>query len=154
MTQAPGVYTSIVAAPSSSNSSPPTGTWFVTGQTQAGPTGVAVPITSMGDYLAYLGARVSYGILYDSLDEFFHDGGVLAYVSRITGPAAVSAAVTLVDQAGSPLSTLSVTAGGAGTWGNNLSVTIATGSVSNSYTIAAKTISTAATIITDRKSVV
>ena len=148
MAQAPGVYTSIVAAPSSSNSSPPTGTWFVTGQTQAGPTGVAVPITSMGDYLAYLGTRVSYGILYDSLDEFFHDGGVLAYVSRITGPAAVSAAVTLVDQAGSPLSTLSVTAGGAGTWGNNLSVTIATGSVSNSYTIAVKTISPAATIIT------
>lgn len=148
MAQAPGVYVSVVAAPASSSTSPPTGTWFVTGQTQAGPTGVAVPITSISDYLAYLGPRVSYGILYDSLDEFFHDGGVLAYVSRVVGPSAVAAHVTLVDTEGAPENTLTVTAAGAGVFGNNLSATIAAGTVANSYTIAINTISPAAVIVT------
>jgi phage tail sheath protein FI len=148
MATAPGVYVSVTAAPSSSGSRPPTGTWFVSGQTQAGPTGVAVPITSMSDYAAYLGPRVSYGMLYDSLDEFFHDGGVLAYVSRVVGPAAVAAHITLVDRAGSPLNTLAITAAGAGVWGNDLSVTIAAGSVSNSYTIAVNDVDASTVIVT------
>lgn len=132
---APGVYTTVVAAAPSPDGNSPTGTWFVAGQTQQGPTGVPIPITSMNDYARYLGGRVSYGNLYDSLDEFFHDGGVLAYVSRVVGPAAAPATVILQDQNVSPQSTVTLTAVGAGTWGNNISITIATGSVNNSYTI-------------------
>lgn len=134
MPQAPGVTVTVSAAPPSPNGNAPTGTWFVTGETQQGPTGIPIPITSMTDYANYLGTRVSYGFLYDALNEFFSDGGVLAYVSRIVGPGAVAASVTLQDRAGSPLNTLSVRAAGAGSWGNNLSVVVA-GSASNSYTI-------------------
>jgi hypothetical protein len=135
---APGVYTNIVTAPPSPNGDVITGTWFVTGLSQAGAVGVAIPITSMNDYANYLGARTTdAALLYDSLDEFFHDGGNLAYVSRIVGPAAASAAVTLKDQA-SPTAqnTLVITAAGAGSWGNNLTAVVSTGSVSGSYILA------------------
>ena len=135
--EAPGVYVNVSAAAPSPNGNAPTGTWFVTGTPTQGPTGTAIPISSMTDYTNYLGARTSTSqTLYDSLDEFFHDGGVLAYVSRIVGPSAVPAAVVINDTASpSPVSTLTVTANGAGTWGNNVSVTIAAGSAANSYTI-------------------
>jgi hypothetical protein len=136
MATAPGAYVNITAASSSPNGNTSTGTWFVTGLTAMGPTGVAVPITSLNDYTNFLGARVPYGVLYDSLDEYFHDGGVLAYVSRLVGPSAVKAVVTLSDTTNP---TLTVTANGAGIWGNQatggLSVTVATGSVANSYTL-------------------
>jgi len=74
-------------------------------------------------------------MLYDALDEYFHDGGVLAYVSRVVGPAAAKASKILQDRAGSPLNTLTLTAVGEGIWGNNLSVTVANGTASNSYTL-------------------
>lgn len=131
----PGTYVTVSTAASPFADNVPTGTWFVTGETQQGPVGVAVPVTSMQDYANFLGARVSYGMLYDSLDEFFHDGGILAYVSRVVGPGALAAAITLQDTAGSPMDTLTVTAAGPGTWGNSLQVVVAAGTASNSYTI-------------------
>ena len=66
----------------------------------------------MTDYANFLGTRTGYTMLYDSLDEYFHDGGVLAYVSRIVGPSAVNATLILKDH--SAVSTLTVTANGAG----------------------------------------
>src|SRR5579862_9469038 len=100
---APGAYVTTSSAPPSPGTSAPTGTWFVTGECYQGPTGVAVPVQSMNDFVNFLGPRQAYGTaLYDSLDEFFHDGGGLAYVSRIVGPTAVVASVILVDRAGSP----------------------------------------------------
>lgn len=133
---APGVYTTVTAAPPSPNGNAPTGTWFVTGTAAAGPVGVAVPLSSMTDYANYFGARTSTSsTFYDSLDEFFHDGGVLAWASNVVGPSAVKASVILQDTAGSPVNTLTVTANGAGVWGNALSVIVAAGSASNSYTI-------------------
>ncbi len=135
MPTAPGVTVSISTAPPSPNSNVSTGTWFVVGQTQAGPTGVAVPITSMTDYANYLGTRVSYGYLYDSLNEFFNDGGSLAYVSRIVGPSAAQATRVLQDNGGSPQNTLKFWAYGEGTWGNSLTVQVTAGTASNSYVL-------------------
>ena len=132
---APGNYVNIIAAAPSAGLAPSTGTAFVTGEAAQGPVGVAVPITSMTDYASYLGTRNGYTILYDWLDEFFHDGGVLAYASRIVGPSPVSATLVLVDRAGSPLPTLTVTANGGGVWGNACTVAVANGTASNSYTI-------------------
>ena len=136
---APGSYVTVTAAPPSPNGNVATGTWFVTGQTQQGPTGVAIPITSLTDYINYCGPRVSYGILYDCLDEYFRDGGVIAYVSRVVGPGAATAAITAGDRAGSPIPTLTFSAVGAGTWGNNVSVVVAnvTG-IAGAYTIQVK----------------
>lgn len=130
---APGVNVTVTAAPPSPSSGAQTGTWFVTGQTAAGPTGIPIPISSMAQYATILGSRVSYGFLYDSLNEYFNDGGVLAYVSRLVGPSAGSAVIALKDA--SAVNTLTLTAAGAGAWGNSLTATVAAGSVSNSYTI-------------------
>jgi hypothetical protein len=132
---APGTYTVVTTAPSSPNGNAATGVWYVTGQTQMGPTGVAIPVTSMSDYANFLGTRVSYGFLYDSLNEFFNDGGVLAYASRVVGPSAGTAQVVIPDRGGTPQNTLTVAASGAGSWGNALSVIVANGSASNSYTL-------------------
>lgn len=135
--EAPGVYVNVTAAAPSPNGNAPTGTWFVAGTANQGPTGVAIPITSMTDYASFLGTRSSTSaMLYDSLDEFFHDGGVFAYVSRLVGPSAVTATVAILDTATpTPVNTLTISAAGAGTWGNNVSVTVAAGSASNSYTL-------------------
>jgi hypothetical protein len=132
---APGVYVDIAAAAPSASAAPSTGTWFVTGEAAQGPVGVAIPITSMTDYANFLGGRSGYTMLYDSLDEYFHDGGVLAYVSRIVGPSPVNATLVLVDKAATPLSTLTVTANGGGVWGNSCTVAVAAGTPANSYVI-------------------
>ena len=104
-----------------------TGNWFVTGLA-AGPSNTAFPIRSISDFNTYFGqivngqvtgryvisAAMSSLTLYDALDEFFHDGGNTAYVSRIqptsTGVAAVSSAVANAWQ---------LTANGKGTWANS-----------------------------------
>jgi hypothetical protein len=132
---APGVYVDIAAAAPSPSAAPSTGTWFVTGEAAQGPVGVAIPITSMTDYANFLGTRSGYTMLYDSLDEYFHDGGVLAYVSRVVGPTPVNASLILKDQAATPLNTLTVSANGGGVWGNACTVAVAAGSAANSYVI-------------------
>lgn len=135
MPQAPGSYVTVTSAAPSPGVAARTGTWFVTGECQQGLTGVAIPLTSMNDFANFCGARPGYTMLYDALDEFFHDGGQLAYLSRVVGPSAVAATHTLVDRAGSPLSTLSVTAAGGGVWGNSCTVAVANGTPSNSYVL-------------------
>lgn len=66
-----------------------------------------------------------------ALYSFFANGGRSAYVKRVTGSGATAASVTLRDRAGSPLSTLTVTATSAGTWGNNLKVEVKTSSTTS-----------------------
>ncbi len=140
MTIAPGVYTTVTTAPPSSNTGAPTGTWFVTGITAQGPTGVAIPLHSLADYTNYLGPRTSesdsYNTqynLYDTLNEYFSDGGVTAYVSRVVGPGAATAQATLSDNAS--IASLTVHAAGPGAWGNSLQVVIASGTAALSYTV-------------------
>lgn len=133
---APGVYVTVSAAPPSANAGSPTGQWFVTGYTNQGPTGVAVPITSMTDYANYLGTRTTNSsLIYDSLDEYFHDGGVFAWVSRVVGPSSSKASVIVSDQGGSPQHTLTFTTVGSGVWGNAISIVVAAGTAANSYTL-------------------
>jgi hypothetical protein len=103
---APGVNISVSASAASARNASPTGVWFVAG-TANGPSGIAVPIASMSDFTTYFGAVVNtaltgrYSIaatpnsgssafnidstkLYDALDVYFREGGVQAYVSRMT----------------------------------------------------------------------
>jgi hypothetical protein len=124
---APGVYVTSAAAAGNASAAVRTGTFFVTGECAQGPTGQAIPITSMADFGAYCGPRASYGFLYDTLDEYFRDGGLLAYVSRVVGPTAAPATVMLNDTAASPLPTLAITASGPGAYGSALSVVVAAG---------------------------
>src|SRR5665213_2799371 len=121
---APGAYVNVTAAGPNPTLPASTGAWFVTGLA-AGPANTAFPIKSINDFTTYFGqivngqvtgryvisANMSSLTLYDALDEYFHDGGNTAYVSRIqptsTGVAAASSAV---------VNAWILTANGKGTW--------------------------------------
>lgn len=133
MSAAPGVSVQVSSSPSPQATPAPTGAWFIVGLCERGAVGKPITIASMADYATKLGNRVSYGLLYDALDVFFREGGSQAYVSRVVGASAVTATHTFVDRAGSPLSTLVITASGPGVAGNNITVQVVNGSVANTF---------------------
>ncbi len=134
----PGTIVNVATSANANNPPASTGVFFAIGQTARGAVGVATPVTSLAQYIALFGSRTANGAtqtLYDALDIFFQEGGSQAYVSRVSGSSAVTANHTLSDRAGSPLSTLKISALGPGTWGNSITVAIANGSVSNTFVI-------------------
>ena len=109
-----------------------TGVWHVIGITEKGPT-EPQHVQSMADYVRIFGSRVSYGMLYDALDSFFHEGGREAYVSRVVGPTPVNSFVVLNDAGAAP--SLRVEALGPGAWGNDLNVQIVAGTTVGSFIV-------------------
>src|SRR6476620_9461769 len=127
----PGTQITIRDTPPSRSVPTDTGVWFVAGMTEKGPNDRPVLVRSLAEYVANFGARVSYGVLYDALDTFFHEGGNRAYVSRVVGPAPVVATATLNDGAAAP--TLIVKAKDSGIWGNSLNVAVVAGDVGGEF---------------------
>src|SRR5215831_17754270 len=128
----PGVNVTLRSTPPVASIPTDTGVWFVAGTTDAGPL-AATPIRSMADYTRLFGARVSYSVLYDSLDTYFREGGGTAYVARVVGPAAVTASKNLLD-ASSGVS-LIVSALGPGSSGNNIKVGVRSGSGAGTFVV-------------------
>lgn len=93
----PGTNVISRANPPSRGAATDTGTWFVSGLADRGTTSEAKLVQNMTEFIKAFGPRVSYSLLYDSLDVFFREGGVEAYVVRVVGPAAVKDKVTLND---------------------------------------------------------
>lgn len=106
---------------------------FFIGQTERGPSNVAVRLRSLADYNTNFGARVTYGFLYDTVKTFFEEGGEQCYIGRLVGPAATKGTITVSDKAGTPLATLKFDAASEGAWSSNLRVVIAAGSLANTY---------------------
>lgn len=146
---APGAYVNVTSAGPNPTLPASTGTWFVTGLA-AGPANTAFPIRSISDFNTYFGqlvngqvtgryvisANMSSLTLYDALDEFFHDGGNTAYVSRIqptsSGVAAASSAVA---------NAWILTANGKGTWANSSTANASGVIVSiTGYTVGSQTV--------------
>ena len=115
----------------------PSASYFVVGLAQRGSATEVVRVTSLAAFEAAFGARPSYGNLYDDLAMFFSEGGGEAYIARVVGPAATegSLATALVDRAGTPLSTLQVTAKGPGAWSSDVTVEVANGTITNTFTL-------------------
>lgn len=102
-------------------------TWFVVGVAERG-LPAATLLRSMSDFTRYYGNRWSTDpSLYDAIDTYFREGGQKVYVSRVLGPAAVTAFKVLND--GTAAAAVRVEARGAGSWGNNLTVQVAAGTV-------------------------
>lgn len=131
----PGVQTT--TATLSSPSTPQlsaSGSFFLAGLTERGPTDKALKVTGLADYERLYGARVTYGAVYDQIRTFFEEGGEVAYVARVVGPAASVSTVTLSDKAGSPVPTLRIDAYGAGAWGaTGLTVDVDPGTLANTF---------------------
>lgn len=118
------------------------GTLFVAAMTQRGPLypTPASPLRSITDYESRYGVRDatvgSTATTYDMLEAYWRSDGGGVHISRVVGPAAVTALLTLVDRAGTPLPTLTVKAEGPGAWANtHLTVQVAAGVASNSFVI-------------------
>lgn len=132
----PGTQVSVNSAALPGSSSASTGAWFVAGLTQRGPVGTPIQCNSLADFIALCGSRQSYSPLYDCAEVFFASGGSTLWVSRVVGPAATAASVTLNDKATpTPQPTLKVAANGPGVAGNNLTVSVAAGSVAGTFVI-------------------
>jgi hypothetical protein len=111
----PGTQVSILDAPPPRPAADDVGTLFVVGLTDRGPL-TATSVSSLDDLVARFGPRVSYGVVYDTLEAFFAEGGGRAYVARVVGPAAAVATVTLQDAV--PANTLAIDAVNPGAWAN------------------------------------
>lgn len=113
----------------------PASTFFVAGLTERGPTEEYLPLRSMADYERYYGGRVTYGSVYDALQAFFAEGGVLAYVARAVGAAAGEGFLTMSDTAASPQSTLRIEALGPGAWSTGVTVEVTAGTQANTFNL-------------------
>lgn len=109
----------------------PAATFFVVGQAQRGIDSQAVLVTSLEDYETKFGGHVTGHYTWYSLKTFFEEGGVNAYVARAVDSDAVKADIDLLVGVSDPGITL--TAVGRGTWGNDISATVA--SVAGGFTL-------------------
>ena len=119
-------------------STPPSGTatdtgrWMVAGVTERGPTDQPYLVRNLTEYTSLFGARVSYGLLYDALDTFFHEGGTEALIVRVVGPGAVVATVNLNDATAQPslqINGLGATAAGP------VGIAVEAGSLAGTYNL-------------------
>lgn len=129
----PSVQVQVLTTPPPRSAPTDTGVWFVTGLADQGRVDRPILVQSMSDFTRQLGARVSYSVLYDALDTFFHEGGSQAYVSRVVGPAAVVATKNLVDNAAGV--SLVVKALGPGAYGNSIKVAVVAATAGGVYKI-------------------
>lgn len=123
----PGVISTVTTRSGKASTAADASTFFVAGITERGPTDSLGELRSIADYLTLYGARVTYGTIFDHLRVFFEEGGQVAKVIRVVGPAAVAGTVTLQDSV--PAASLTLTAVGAGDWSSSLSVTVAAGTL-------------------------
>jgi hypothetical protein len=129
----PGTTTTTIQAPRRRVTPTATGTWFPVGLTERGPV-VPTPVRSLAEAASLFGARVNYGVLYDSLDAFFSERGAVAYVSRVVGPAAVVATHTFNDATSAP--SIRVDAASPGDWANTrLTVQVIAGVAAGTYVL-------------------
>lgn len=122
------VLTTATATGPSGTTANPTSTLFVAGQTEKGPQGGALLVSSLADYILLYGNSISTAYTYETVETFFQEGGTRCFISRAIPDGAVSASSSLVDSA--TLEALKLLASGEGTWAN----TQLTASVVNSTT--------------------
>lgn len=100
----------------------PASTFFVVGRTERGTDSEALLVTSLEDYETKYGGHVSGHYTWYTLKTFFEEGGTRAYVGRAVDDTAVNASKALL--APSSAAGITLTAVGAGDWGNDLDVAV------------------------------
>jgi uncharacterized protein len=128
----PGTEIRIREVPPPRSAPSDTGVWFVCGIAEKGPV-VPTLIRSMNEYISTFGGRLSYVTLWDPIDVYFREGGGSVFVSRVVGPAAVTASRNLLD-AGAAIS-LVVTAVGPGDWANDVDIAVVAGGAAGTFVL-------------------
>lgn len=144
----PDVVVNVRSAAASRSLPTDTGTGFMVGITERGPTDGPRELRSLQQFIDTFGARLTTSPLYDAVETYFAEGGARLLVSRVFGAGAVAAAKSLLD-VGAAIS-LVVTAGQAtpasaggpgvsvsdpGTWGNSLTVQVIAGAAAGEFVL-------------------
>lgn len=104
---------------------------FFAGIADKGSTTVATKVRGYNEFVDAYGEVIADSYLANTIRAFFSEGGAQAYIARVVGPDAVAASYTVVDRAGSPVDTITFTAVGPGSYGNDIDITVANGSGSD-----------------------
>jgi hypothetical protein len=129
----PGIISTVNTRSGTTSPGVEAGTFFVAGVTERGRTDVLGTVRSMAEYASLYGDRVTFGTFYDHLRVFFDEGGALARVIRVVGPAAAAGELVLVD--GEAVDSMTLTARGAGAWSSSLDVVVAVGALPDTVRI-------------------
>lgn len=124
---APGVYVSESAFATTAVTGPTTTAAAFLGTSLRGPI-TPTPVESWGEYKALFGDISNSSDLGYAVYHFFANGGRTAYVCRVVGAGASSAAAT------ASTNNWSVRAANPGTWGNDLSVVVETSTITTGST--------------------
>jgi len=133
----PGVYVQETLNPIQSVVGPAaTSIAAFVGANDRGPTTPTL-VTSWSQYVTLFGSwnTNASNNLPIALYLFFANGGSQAYVCRTVGTGAAAATRTLTDNAVSPQNTLIVNALNAGTWGNNVNVSVTASTVTGYFNL-------------------
>lgn len=118
---APGVYTEEVSSGPQPIAAAPTSVVAIVGTTQRGPYMTPTRITGWGHYVEVFGGADSRGFTAESAFGFFENGGPAAYVVRVDP--SLPAKWIVKDRRGNEA--FRVEAASAGTWANDLEVSVA-----------------------------
>ena len=129
----PGVFIQEVALPQVVTL-PDTGTAVgaLVGVLGQGPTDVPVLLQSWTDFVTKFGPLDDAYPTTWAAFNFFANGGRTLYIKRLAGTSS-AASITLNDNSGSSVPTLTVTAKNPGTWGNNLSLSVVAGTAAGRF---------------------
>ncbi len=91
----------------------------------------AILVTSLPNFQLQYGGAFTGSVAPDSVEGFFLNGGTQAFVVRASRTAPVSASFIWLDTLTDPVFT--VTAVNEGAWGNSIDLTVATGTLANTF---------------------
>lgn len=146
----PGVYVEEslnLAAPVQSTTSQSIAAFI--GYTDRGPVDPTL-VTSWSQYVSLFGGWTTNSKMHIALLLFFSNGGSQAYVKRVTDAGADVSTRSFDDRAGTPNTTLTVTASNAGSWGNEVNVSISNSATEGAFDLTVFYKGTAATNIVER----
>ena len=131
------VVTTGVRVGSTGTADAPSSSFFVAGTAERGPTDDYRQIRSVGEFESIYGEYDSTATLHQHLQTFFEEGGTQAYVIRVVGTSAAAASAITFKDGGANSGSTSVTVSpvGAGSWAQNLAVTVYEGVISGTVRV-------------------
>lgn len=117
------VTTATRSGPTAQNTAP-SGQVFMVGLAERGNVSTYEKVQGIADFESKFGSRVSYSHLYDNIATFFEEGGSVAYVTRVVGPAATKGFISVSDRATPAVQTVKFEAANPGAWSDPYTVTV------------------------------
>src|ERR1700691_1947880 len=131
----PGIYSTEVLTPLTSNSVPGTATAAFAANLNGGP-GQVTLVSSWNQFINKFGTFAQVGSnnsLHYAVYQFFNNGGARCYALAVPNTDAVAAAHTFVDTNTSPDNVMVATAVSAGAWGNSIYIALTSAGISGRF---------------------